>query len=79
MKQQTYESLVSWCSFNTWNPRLTDDVPGFIAGVEEQTVFQNLIIFSVRRKNFELWIHLPLFSSYIYPLCLYCFWFVCEM
>lgn len=50
LKRQTYESLVSWCSFNTWNPTLTDDVPGFVAGAAEQTLFQNLITFSARKR-----------------------------
>lgn len=54
MKRQTYESLVSWCSFSTWIPRLTDEVPGFVAGVAAQALFQNLIPFSVRKKDFDV-------------------------
>ncbi len=64
MKQQTHESPVSWCSFNSWILRLTVSVPGFVAGVAAQTLLQNFIKFSVRERLWcELWVHLPVFLT----------------
>lgn len=52
-----HKSLVSWCSFNTWTPRLTVDIPGFVVGVATQTLLQNLFAFSERKRLWcELWV-----------------------
>lgn len=66
MKRQTYESLVSWCSFNSWKLRLTEDVPGFVdctihTSPEFQGIFceiETLMLMSLPPPNApEVFIH----------------------
>lgn len=59
-----HECLVSWCSFDTWTPRLTVDILGFVTGIViQKTFFWNL--FTQREKDFDVNCRL---SSLCFPL-----------